>query len=185
MNLKSKIEAVLFLSGKTLSFKKLAEILGEDKEKIKTAVQELQNDYQERGITIIEKGEKIQLTTSPQIAEVVRKFLKDERSGELTRPSLETLAIIAYRGPISKSDIELIRGINCSLILRNLMIRGLIEEKIERGISHYSLSFAMMKFLGIRKLEELPDYQRLNRDIKLGEILLEQKKEKDFFQDVE
>jgi len=64
-----------------------------------------------------------------KIQKLLKILLKDETTGELTKPSIETLTIIAYRGPIAKYELERIRGINCSLILRNLILRGLAEEK--------------------------------------------------------
>jgi len=72
------------------------------------------------------------MTTAKESSEIVEKFLKEELTGEMTRPQLETLTIIAYRGPMTKMEIEQIRGVNCSLILRNLLMRGLVEAKLDK-----------------------------------------------------
>jgi len=113
------------------------------------------------------------MVSAPENSSLVRDFIKDETTGELTRPSLETLTIIAYRGPISKLDLERIRGINCSLILRNLLIRGLIEAKTDRKKNeiYYNITFDFIRFLGINDVNQLPDYERLNKDDTLDRIL--------------
>ena len=82
--------------------------------------------------------------------------------GELTRPQLETLTVIAYKSPITKSEIEQIRGINCTMILRNLLMRGLIIEEEGTLESVYTVSLETLSLLGITKVEDLPDYQKLH-----------------------
>jgi segregation and condensation protein B len=106
-------------------------------------------------------------------AHVVATFLKEQRSGELTRPALETLTIVAYRGPVAKSEIDLIRGVNCSLILRILLIRGLItaREDQDRMVTLYEISFDFLRHLGIREVRELPQYHELHTDLKLQDFL--------------
>jgi len=179
-SLKSKIESLLFISPRPLSFKKIAELVNEDKERIKKKVKELLEEYKEsdRGIQIVLHGEKVQAITSPENAKLVQGFIKDEITGELTRPSLETLTIIAYRGPIAKSELEQIRGVNCSLILRNLMIRGLVEarEDRERMETYYDVTFDFLRFLGVSETKELPDYEKLSGE--LEGLLLEASQEK-------
>ena len=113
------------------------------------------------------------MVTNPQNSGYVQKFLKTEVCQELTPASLETLSIIAYRGPLTKRDLEKIRGINCSIILRHLLIKGLITEKvvnkkqaddeqIDSDNNIYSVSLEFIKHLGINDVQELPDYERLN-----------------------
>ncbi len=115
------------------------------------------------------------MVTSGESSGLVREFIKDETTGELTRPSLEALTIIAYRGPVSKTDIDRIRGINCSLILRNLLIRGLIEAKRDnkRNETYYDLSFDFLRHLGLNNIKELPDYEKLHQDDTIDKILAE------------
>ena len=134
MGLKSKIESLLFISAKPMSVKQLAELTKKKIDEIKKAGDELVEDYKnnQRGISIIKNGSKYQMVSSPENAKLIQEFIKDETTGDLSRPSLETLTIIAYRGPISKIDLDRIRGVNCSLILRNLLIRGLIEAKVDK-----------------------------------------------------
>ncbi|MFA6028010.1 MAG: SMC-Scp complex subunit ScpB [Patescibacteria group bacterium] len=190
MKLKQQLESVLFVCSKFLKKSKLKEILNCKEEELKAALAELSKEYETResGLALMQDGDRVQMITSPQCSEIVRQYIKDERTGELTRPSLETLAIISYRGPITKADIEMIRGVNCSLILRNLMIRGLVAERQDKkkGVPVYQVTFEFMQHLGLKELKELPDFEKLNRELKLGEVLLAQNKNKeDFFQDLE
>jgi len=118
-------------------------------------------------------GSKYQLASHPDNAKLVQLFLKSDITGELTEPALETLTIIAYRGPMTKPEIEQIRGVNCSLILRNLLIRGLIEKiehkKVE--LPRYQVTHDFIRFLGIGSAAELPDYEKLHTHETLDEVL--------------
>jgi segregation and condensation protein B len=175
MKLSGKIESLLFVASKPMTLRKIAALVGAEEADVRTAVESLRQHYntEDRGIQLAQHASSVQFVTSPLGAKVVADFLKDERSGELTRPSLETLTIIAYRGPLPKSEIDLIRGVNCALILRNLMIRGLItaREDRERMATLYELSFDFLRHLGVRQVGELPDYDRLNKDEHLERLL--------------
>lgn len=165
-SLKSQIESLLFLSNRPLTANKIASLLSASPKEVETALEELFVEYKqsERGIKIFKNGKEWQMGTSPENAALVSAFLQEELTGELTKPQLETLAIIAYRGPITKGEIEQIRGINCSLILRNLLIRGLIQiEKKKDGEPVYSISMDFLKFLGVTSPQELPEYENLRR----------------------
>ncbi len=179
--IKSKIESILFISNKPLSFKKIARLVEESEKSTLSALENLRKEYQNRqgGITIIKHLTKYEMVTSSKNSQIVNNFLKDEISGELTRPALETLTIIAYRGPITKPELEHIRGVNCGLILRNLIIRGLVEAKNGRELKteagsqkkdfsdqekYYSITLDFLKFLGIGSVEELPNYKKLSQE---------------------
>ncbi|MBT4277407.1 SMC-Scp complex subunit ScpB [Candidatus Falkowbacteria bacterium] len=176
-NLKSKIESLLFVSGKSLSAGKIARFVEEEKSLVKKVLKELTEEYKNsnRGITIVKNLMSFEMTTSSENSEIVKEFLKDETSGELTGPSLETLTVIAYRGPISKPELEQIRGVNCSLILRNLTIRGLVVVKNKNDLEdkekillsnekYYIITSEFLKFLGISSVEDLPDYEKLSQE---------------------
>lgn len=178
MSLKSKIESLLFISNYPLTIKRLAELTEEKTDAVKAAIDELDREYQKKkdsGIILMKMGDKAQLATSPESAKEMKQFIKDETTGELTRASLETLTIIAYRGPVTRAEMEQIRGVNCAIILRNLLMRGLIEENIdkEKMETRYSVSFEFLKFLGVAKTSELPDYEKLNSSDRLQKILEE------------
>ena len=189
-NLNQNLEAILFVSSKFLKKSSLIKILNCSNDELEVAINNLRAQYKERqsGIDIMQDGDRVQMITSVATSELIKQYLKDERTGELSRPSLETLSIIAYRGPVTKVEIEMIRGVNCSLILRNLMIRGLIIERQDKkkGVAVYQVTFEFMQHLGISELKELPDFDKLNRDLKLGEVLIQQNKNsEDFFQNLE
>ena len=172
---KNKIESLLFISHKPLSATELAKLVGADKKQAEEILNQLAEEYRARagGVEIIRVEDKYQMATAGESSEVVAKFVKSELTGELTRPSLETLTIIAYRGPISKAELELIRGVNCSLIIRNLLIRGLIEAKEDKakGTTYYNITLDFLKFLGLGSVSELPDFEKLNRNNNLDKLL--------------
>ena len=175
MSLKSQIESLLFISAKPMATKQLSDITGQSAKEIQQAGEELVEEYKnnKRGFQIIKNSSKYQMVSSSDNAKLVQKFIKDETTGELTRPSLESLTIIAYRGPISKIDLDRIRGVNCALILRNLLLRGLIEAKFDKQKkeTYYQVTFDFIRFLGINDIVELPDYERLHADDKIEKML--------------
>ncbi len=166
MDILSQIEAILFIYGEPIEIKKIAEKLNIDiaicKEKIKELESILKNDSK-RGLTIIENDEKIQLVTKPELNEIIEKFIKEEYKENLTPVALEVLTIIGYLGPISKITIDQIRGVNSAFILRNLLIRGLIDRKSYKNTYLYYLSNDILKYLGISRVEELPNYQEYKK----------------------
>lgn len=182
MSLKSKIESLLFISAKPMTVNQLADLLKADlpagqagrKEIIKSA-DELLGDYKnnQAGIQIINDGAKYQMVSSPANAKIIQEFIKDETTGELSRPSLEALTIIAYRGPVAKIDLDRIRGINCALILRNLLIRGLVESKFDKkkNETYYTATFDFIRFFGLNSIKDLPDYARLHQDETIDRML--------------
>lgn len=176
MNIKNQIESLLFISHKPLSVKEIAKLVGVDLAMAKKSLAALAEDYRARagGIILTCLGDKYQLATSGESSAAIKKFIKSEMTGELTRPALETLTIIAYRGPISKAELELIRGVNCGLILRNLLIRGLVEAREDKKVANvfYQITFEFLKYLGLSRVEDLPDYQSLNRNKNLDKLLV-------------
>lgn len=174
-SVKSQLESLMFVANKPLTVKELADLLKIKNDEVDAAMDELAADYLkiESGLQVIKNNGKYQMVSSAENAAVVAEFIKDETSGELSRPSLEALTVIAYRGPISKIDLDRIRGVNCSLIIRNLLIRGLIEEKADKDKkeSFYNVTMDFIRYLGINKLEDLPDYERLHQDDTIDKML--------------
>ncbi len=182
--LQQQIESLLFVESKPLTVKKIAKATGKKAEDVQKAINTLQVEYAERagGVTVVTEGDNVQLMTAPDQAEFVSTFVAQEQTGELTRPSLETLTIIAYRGPVPKTEIELIRGVNCSLILRNLLIRGLVDldGETEAGTPIYRVTMDFLKFVGVNNVKELPEYAELNKNEYMEELL--NKAGDDFFE---
>ena len=171
----TKLEAILFAIAKPISIKKLSKQLDVSQEIIIQSIEDVKIRFNtpESGIHLIEQDGDIQFTTNPVSSKDVALFLKQAESCPLTRPSLEALTVIAYRGPITKPEIEQIRGINCSLIIRNLLIRGLIDEKEDRERLQpvYSLSMKFIKTLGINKISDLPEYESFNSNEQIDNLI--------------
>lgn len=173
--LKSVIESLLFVSGEPVKTSKLAKIIGAKNSEIEKALMLLDEDYSDgRGLAIIRKGGEVQMGTKAENANFVEKIVKNEIQENISRAGLEVLSIVAYRGPISRVDIEAIRGVNCSFTLRSLMMRGLLEREgnPEGGRGYlYSISFEFLKKLGLKSLVDLPDYETLSREEKIESII--------------
>ena len=171
-NISAEVEALLFVYGEELEVKKIAKILSKiekvSEEEVKEAISELQKKYSESGglnllFSDSPAGQKVQLATKPEFALLVEDFIKDEFKEDLTPASLETLSLITYLGAISRAQIDYYRGVNSSFILRNLLMRGLVERNTDpqrANIYLYQASFDLLKYLGISKIEDLPEYEK-------------------------
>ncbi len=161
----SKLEALLFIYGEPLEPKKLAKILGVKESEVSAGLDLLKNELgrDERGLVLMEDKEKIQLVTKPEFSKLLEDITKQEFTESLTPAALETLSIIAYAGPISRADIEYIRGVNSSFIVRALLMRGLVDRSVDPKRSNtylYSTSFELLRHLGLTKNSDLPDYSK-------------------------
>ena len=174
-SLAAQLEGILFTATAPLSVRQLAKLIGAKEEPVAAALAELEERYADdiSGLAIIHRGADVILATKPELGELMRSFLKEQVSGELTRPQLETLTIIAYRGPVTKAELELIRGVNCSLIVRNLLMRGLIDER-QDPLMHtevYEPSFEFVRYLGVKSTKELPQYDELHKHPDIEAVL--------------
>ncbi len=173
--LKAKIEAILFASGKPVSLKSLAKVLVVKADELEAAIVEIKKEknIDDSGIQLIDHDGSLQLVTNPAFGELIGSLVKDEFAGELTRPQLETLSIICYRGPVTKPEIEQIRGVNCSLIIRNLLIRGLVEEKEDsvRLQPVYIATPDFVRHLGVHTLADLPEYEHFHADERIAKLI--------------
>jgi len=171
----SILESLLLAAGKPLTYKEVNKLLACTDDQLATLLTELKNKYniEDSGIHVLINNQKIQFVSNPDNIKVLKDYFNDELSGELTKPSLETLTIIAYRQPISKEELEQIRGVNCAMIIRNLLIRGLIEDSADKNslVTNYSVTLDFLKYMGIASVEDLPDYEKLNSDENLQKLL--------------
>ena len=166
MNTVSQIESLLFAAGHPIAIKKLAEILETAEEEVKFSLQKLASEYEksDRGLRLVFLENKVQLVAAPKSVDIIKNLVKSDFEEDLSTAALEILAIIAYRGSLSRAEIENLRGVNCSFILQSLSIRGLIERKNNPmdGRSYmYNVTFDFLKHLGLTKLEDLPNYNEL------------------------
>ena len=168
----SKIESVLFVAGKPLSAKDLAKIFEADLAEVQSALEELAKQHEESGIVLLESNKTWQFATNSKNSTEVKNYLNAELREKLTDATIETLAIIAYRQPISRSEIEAIRGVNCQYSVRHLLIRGLIQKVPNPADSRqilYETTLEFLQHMGISSVKELPDFNTLVEKIKLPE----------------
>ncbi|MBI3046544.1 MAG: SMC-Scp complex subunit ScpB [Candidatus Harrisonbacteria bacterium] len=164
-NLVSKIEALLFIYGEPLEAEKIAKILGLKELEIKEGLVLLEEELKKeaRGLMLVQDKNKVQLATKPEFSKLLEDVTKQEFTEALTPAALETLSIVAYAGPVTRADLEYIRGVNSSFTLRALLMRGLVEREADpkRGNAYiYSASFDLLRHLGLSKNEDLPEYQK-------------------------
>jgi segregation and condensation protein B len=172
-SLPAKLEAILFWKAEPVSFKKLAQLLSVTETDVKAGLIELETAFKNRvgggsGLTLVQTDEEVMLGTAKEFSSLIEQLTKDELSRDLGKAGLETLSIVLYQGPISRADIDYIRGVNSQFILRNLLIRGLVERvdnpKDARSFL-YKTTLDLLAHLGISKIEELPEYEKVRADI--------------------
>ena len=173
-----RIEAILFWKGESVSKKDIQKFLEIDEETKKIlleinedpsmatdiAIEDLKSSLADRGLCVVQIEDKYALRTSSSISSLIEKLQVEELNKDLGKATTETLALIIYKGPIKRSEIDNIRGVNSSYILRNLMIRGLIDKEVDTKNSRtniYKPSFELLSHLGITNIESLPNYNEI------------------------
>ncbi len=174
----SKLETLLFAMGEPKRLSHLAKTLDIDSGTLSEALEVLDARYQlpESGLMIIRLGEKIQLASKGENAPVIERLRESELHEHLSRATLETLAIVAYRAPVTRADIDAIRGVNSNFTLRQLLIRGLIDREGNPSDARgyiYSPTFDFLKSLGLQKISDLPEYDTLSQDDRLKSLFEE------------
>jgi len=164
-----KIIAILFSKGDPVSFSDLAKILGVTVEEIKNTIDDIKAQIEPIGLSLVSNEVDLQMVLNPEMSEFVSTKEKEEQASELSKASLETLAIVAYRGPVSKKELELIRGVNCSYILRSLEIRGLVNKTGKQN-KDYEISVDLLKHLGVEKVAKIPEYEDLRKQVEEFEV---------------
>ena len=175
MNLDAQLEAILFAAGGPLPPRRMVEVTGRELEEIEDALQTLQRRLEEggSGLQLVRHDSQVELVTHPDAAEVVRAVAKVEAQSELSKASLEALSILAYRGPLTRPELEQIRGVQSSMILRNLMLRGLVEmqEETRLGQPMYQVTVDFIKHLGLTNVKDLPDFEALHAHPTVEQVL--------------
>ena len=154
------VEGLLFVADEPVTVARLAQALEVETDAVEAALNEISADGVNRGVRLQRKGDRVQLVTRPEAAAYIERFMGLENSGRLSQAALETLSIVAYRQPCTRAQIEVVRGVNCDSVLRNLLSKGLIEESgRQETVGHpflYSTTFAFLQHFGLRSLDELP-----------------------------
>ena len=130
-------------------------------QEVEEALEQLKEEFQNRGLRLQRHGKKVQLVSAPELTDYIERLLGLSISGRLSTAALETLAIVAYRQPITRPDIEAIRGVNSDGVLRTLLSKGLVEEvgRLDT-VGHpmlFGTTFEFLRFFGLEELKDLPE----------------------------
>lgn len=168
MELESKIEGLLFYKGEDISIKKLSEVFNVSTEQVSEAVTKLSESLAHRGIVLVRKDDSVTLGVSPELSSLIETMRKDEITKELSKASLETLSIILYKNGVTRSEVDYIRGVNSSFIIRNLLVRGLIEKTIDDKDTRrmiYRPTLDTLTFMGVTDIEQIPNYAEVRSQL--------------------
>ncbi len=165
LDLSSRIEALLFVADEPAQLRQLAQALEVTEQDVESALEQLAERCRERGLRLQRSDRQVQFVTAPQAAPDVQRFLGLDNTSTLSTAALETLALVAYRQPLTRPEIESIRGVNCDSVLRTLVSRGLVAaqgrlEQAGRPII-YGTTFEFLQYFGLSDLSDLPDWADL------------------------
>jgi segregation and condensation protein B len=165
LDLLAKIEALLFVASEPASVEQLAQALHVSEDAVEEALEALALRYQDRGLRVQRTHRQVQFVSAPEAAECVQHFLGLDASTRLSTAALEALALVAYRQPITRAQVEATRGVNCDGVLRTLLSHGLIAamgrlEQAGRPIV-YGTTFQFLQYFGLADLSQLPSLEAL------------------------
>jgi segregation and condensation protein B len=165
--LKSLVEGLLFVADEPVPVARLATITETDENSVAAALEELADEYQEnrRGFRLQFKRGKVQMVSAPDAADAIRRFLDLELTSKLSPAALEALAVVAYRQPVTRAEVERVRGVNSDSVLKTLSTRGLIEiqgrlEQVGRPII-FGTTFEFLQQFGLSNVDQLPPLEGL------------------------
>jgi segregation and condensation protein B len=154
------VEALLFVADGPVSLEDLARALDKDLEATVQAAKRLTEATAQRGVRIVHAGSRVQMVTMPEAGPVIERFLGLAPSGKLSAAALETLAIIAYRQPITRAQVDALRGVSSDGVIRSLLAKSLIAptgrlEQVGRPVL-FGTTFDFLQYFGVQSLDELP-----------------------------
>ncbi len=161
MNLDVQIEAVLFYRAAPMSVSALAKLFSVEEETVRASCLALQARLQSGGTRLIVTTSDVELVTAPETDALIEGLRRDEMKRDIGKAGAETLAIVMYRGPISRADIDRIRGVNSSFILRNLLVRGLVVREQTGKHNLFTITPELLAHLGLTQVSELPEYSTI------------------------
>ena len=168
LSLADRIEALLFTEGGALTYKKLTQQLGCTDEELKLGIAELRQKRADTGISLVATDTEVALTIAPAAAETIEKAFEREVGKEIGDAGLEVLAIVLYRGPSTRSQIDYIRGVNTSSTIRALAARGLLERIPNPSDAReylYRPTTELIAYLGVTEATKLPDYVKITSEL--------------------
>jgi len=167
-----EVEALLFVSSGLVSVYQLSTVLGCTEAEVESCLKALDGHYKNsgHGLRLMRVKSKVQLTTAPELSETVETFLGLEATSTLSQAALEALAIIAYKQPITRPEVDVIRGVNSDSVMRTLLSKGLIEELGRADTPgrpiYYGTSSEFLQYFGLESVDELPfiDFEALEEN---------------------
>ncbi len=166
-----QLEALLFVAGEAVMKKELIKLLGATEEDFGLAATELREALKMRGLTLVETDTHLLLTTDASVADFLAQFNQQEAT-PLSKAAMETLAIIAYRGPVSRYDVDILRGVDSRAMIRQLTKRGLLRRVSSAGETPmYNVTEEFFQSLGITSKERLPAFEELSNNEQMQQLL--------------
>ena len=165
LSLQAQAESLLFVATEPVPVARLADVLGVEIDQVEQVLLILNHEYAGRGMRLQRKGKRVQMVTAPEASDLVRRLLGLELTSKLSPAALETLAIVAYRQPVTRAQVEAIRGVSSDSVLRTLINRGLVEElgrldQAGRPII-FGTTFDFLQQFGITSLDQLPPLKEI------------------------
>lgn len=161
MELDKAIEALLFYKAEPIKREILIKTLGVETGEFNSALESLKNRLHSGATTLLVTDDEVSLVVSPQFDDLIESTRKEEMRRGIGKAGAETLAIVMYRGPITRVEIDRVRGVNSSYILRNLEMRGLVERRAGKRQNEFIITTELLRHLGIREKTEMPDYAKV------------------------
>lgn len=158
MNLDQKLEGVLFYKATPMKRSVLAKLISCSDEELSAVISTLSARLETGATRLIQTDSEVELVSAPELDELIKSLRKDDMKRDIGKAGAETLAIVLYRGPLGRAEIDRIRGVNSSFILRNLMVRGLVEKDTTTKHVQYKITPALLAHLGITDKTGLPDF---------------------------
>ncbi len=166
---KTLVESLLFVAEAPVQIATIARTLEVDAQKVEEVLSELKQDYAGRGFRLQRFRDKAQLVTAPEAASAIERFLGIDGTIHLSAAALETLAIIAYRQPITRPAIEAVRGVNCDGVIQTLVSRGLIQEVGRQETAGrpilYATTFEFLQSFGLHDVDDLPPLEQATENV--------------------
>ncbi len=160
MSLAAKLEAILFVASEPVTLGQLANVMEATTKEIEKGLEMLDDSLEARGLRLQRHAGGVQLTTAPETSTLIERFLELDTTTRLSRAALETLALIAYQQPVTRPQVDAIRGVNSDGVMRSLLSRGLIQE-LGRADGPgrpilYGTAADFLGYFGLKSLAELP-----------------------------
>lgn len=155
------IESLLFYLNEEVGKKRLADLVGCSLGELEESLEEIRQNRKESGIVLVETGTTVSLGTHSNSAQLIESIAEAETLSPLSKAALETLSVVLYQSPVTRAEIDVVRGVNSLYSVRNLLVRGLISRRTIEGKIVYEPTTETLELLGVSNSKELPDYQEV------------------------